>query len=108
MEAKVRARAKGGVSSRIGITGEGMPMMWCDWMKSRQAAQHVAKRLQQIAGRGMVLRRFIQNLLRSALGIDLGGHLLELGLILAQVLRADFEQLIERRVDHLLVSSFLL
>src|ERR1035441_2758951 len=72
-----------------------------------QAAERAAKRLEQLAGRGVIVFETLEDLLRRALGIDLPRHLVELRLVAAQVLVAEFEQAVERNIHHLVVEQLL-
>ncbi len=98
---------KGGVSSTMGSTGEGMvdDVMLLD--EVAQTAQDAAERLEQFGGGRMVVFQIVQDLLRGTLGIDLGGDFAELGLVAAQILVADFEQAVERDIDHFVVQQLL-
>ena len=58
-------------------------------------------------GRGVVVRSFVQDLLRSLGRVDFSGGLFESLLVPAQVGHADLEQLVQRQVDHFFVQKFL-
>ncbi len=75
--------------------------------EAAQPAQHTTERIEQLVARRMVLLQFLQNLLRRPLGIDLSGHPLKLLLVGAQILVADLQQPVERRIHHLVIKQFL-
>ena len=70
-----------------------------------QAAQHIAKRLQESCGRGVILCCLFQNLPRRLARIDLFRHVPEGLLILPQIGHADLQQAIERDVEVLIVEQ---
>ncbi len=70
-----------------------------------QAAQHIPKRLQEHARRGVILCRLFQNLPRRLARIDLFRHVPEGLLILPQIGHADLQQAIERDVEVLIVEQ---
>ena len=106
--AKVVARMNGGVSSRIGRTSDGMVMMWCARMKPIRPLNVSRKRLQQLIGRGMIRAQLCQHCAAASLsGSSSFATCVELRLVLAQVGPADLQQLVERRVDHLVVCELL-
>ena len=105
MLAKVVARMKGGVSSRMGRTSEGMVTMWCV-DEGDQAVEGGAEAVEELIGCGMVLTEFEEDGLRILAGLELFGDLDEVLLILVHVGPADFEELVEGDVDHLVVEEF--
>ena len=58
-------------------------------------------------GRGMVVRGFVQDLLRRLARVYFSGGLFESFLVPAQVGHADCEQLVQRQVDHLFIQQLL-
>src|SRR5690349_697517 len=72
-----------------------------------QSAEHISKRLQQMAGGRMILLSFVKNLPRSLLRIDLCGDFPEKLLIAPKIFIADFQQTVEGRVHHFLVEKLL-
>ena len=57
-----------------------------------QALKGIAKALQQMVGRRMVLAQLRQDLARLAVGVDFPGDAVELRLVLVQVRIADLQQ----------------
>ena len=55
MEAEVVARMKGGVSSSVGWTLEGMVMMWWAWMKAMRPAKVSWKAVRSLSGAGWMV-----------------------------------------------------
>ena len=73
-----------------------------------QSCQDVAKRLQQMIGRGMIARRVVENLLRRLGRVDFRGGLLESLLVRRKSAIPICEQLVQRDVDHLFVQQLFL
>ncbi len=72
-------------------------------MKLDQAVECGAEGVEQLTGRGMILAQFFEHGARIFVGLEFGGDLLEVLLVLAQIGPADLEQLVERQIDHLVV-----
>ncbi len=107
MDANVSARMNGGVSSRIGSTGDGIVMIFFALMKSRSLMHCIAERVEQLVRGGMILFQLGQNLLRRFVRIDLRGRGFEALLIRVQIVVADLQQAVERNVDHLFIRQLL-
>ena len=98
---------KGGVSSSMGRTSEGMVTMWCVAMKSIRLSKVARKALSSWSGAGWSAPSSSRTARGVFVGLEFFGDLGELLLILVQVGKADLEQLVERDVDHLVVLKFL-
>jgi hypothetical protein len=98
----------GGVSSRIGGTSEGTVMIFRATIKSPQASytRH-REHAQQLVRRRVILFEILENLLRRSIRIDFRGDLAESLLIGAKIVVSDFEQPVERDVDHFLERELL-
>ena len=107
MEAVVKARAKGGVSSTIGGTWDGMVMILCCSMNWRNPPRVSRKVCSKWSAGGWSLAQIGQHGLRTAVGIDLGGNFFELLLVAPQVGVADLEQAIQGNIHHLVVQQLL-
>jgi hypothetical protein len=82
-------------------------MMWFVRMKAMRESK-VFWKAEQLVGRGMDgIGEFGEDLLRGLGGIDLFGDAGELGLVAMQIVVADFKQVVERDVDHLVVAQLL-
>ncbi len=99
------ARSKGGVSSRVGWTSEGMVTMWWARMKVMSEANWSWKASRSLSGAGWM----VASSARTSSGVLVGSTSLgdagELGLVLVQVGVGDFEQAVEGDVDHLVVEE---
>src|SRR5947209_6347757 len=73
-----------------------------------ESAENVAEGLQKATRGRMVLLELMQYFGGTPLRIDPGGYLLELLLVAAEVREPYFEQVLNRRNDHLFVFQFLL
>ena len=106
MEAKVVARMKGGVSSRVGSTLEGMVMMWWVLMKVMRLAKVSWNASRSLSGAGWMVASSARTSCRGFGGVDFFGDAGELGLIFVEVVEGDLEEAVERDVDHLVVAEF--
>ena len=82
-----------------------------DVMRADEADQIVeggAEGVEKLIGRGMILAQLFENLARIFVRIEFGGNLFEVFLIFPQVGPADFEQLAERHVYHLVILELFL
>ena len=59
------------------------------------------------SGAGCIRAQFLKHGAGIFVRLQFLGHLVEVRLILAQIGPADFEQLVERQVDHLVVLKLL-
>ena len=75
--------------------------------KIAQTAQHVAKGAEQFVRRGMVVLQILQDGFHRTRGVDPFRHPLHFRLIAVQILIADFQQPVERCIDHLVVQQLL-
>ena len=107
IDAWVVARMKGGVSSSVGSTVDGMVMIFFAWMNAIRLMNVLRKRLQQLVRRRMHRLQLGQHFLRGLLRIDFFRHPLKLRLVLVQIVVADLEQPVQRHVHHLVVQKLL-
>ena len=107
IDACVVARMKGGVSSSIGCTSDGIVMICFSRMNAISPLKRSWKACSSWSGAGMDGGQLGENLLGRFGGIDFFRDALELRLILVQIGVSDRQQLVERRVDHLVVEQLL-
>ena len=71
-----------------------------------EVAKSIAKRLEQMIGRGVIGFQFVQNLLGSLIGIEQFCGAAKLVLVASQVRHANIDQTVKRYVDHLVIQEF--
>ena len=108
---RIHAGGGGGAHEGRGLFKDGLDVGWDgdDVVRADEADEAVeggAERIEQLVRGGMVSTEIGEHGARVLAGFELSGHFPELLLIFAQVGPADFEQLVERHVDHLVVLEF--
>ena len=76
--------------------------------EARQSIERGAESIQQMIGRWMVLSQLLQHRTRRLVRLQFLRNLFEVLLVLVQIRPANFEQLIQRQIHHLVVFELLL
>ncbi len=98
---------KGGVSSTVGSTFEGMVTMCFSRMNEIRLLERIAKCLQQLVRRRVIRLQFGKHLLRAFSSDRAPWPRAQIPPGCLHVLFVERQQLIERRIDHLVVKKLL-
>ena len=72
-----------------------------------EGVELVVEGVEELVGRGVDLGEVGEDLLGGLGGVDFVGYACELGLVFVQIGVGNFEQVVERDVDHFVVEELL-